>query len=128
MSGQTAFDKLVRLAALCRAGEADIRQFEDVEETELNGVEEGEDRKSDEEAADGVEGEGNVAPPDWRVKASLRNKPTQKERKEQDATHVPFRDWCTHCMVGRKRTHHHVTKQKCEDNREERQLRWTTTT
>ena len=43
VSGQTAFDKLVRLAALCRGEEAENRKFEKVEGTELNGVEEGED-------------------------------------------------------------------------------------
>ena len=44
-----------------------------------------------------------------------RNKPTQKEREDHEATHVPFRDWCAHCMMGRGRTHHHVAKQKSED-------------
>ena len=32
-----------------------------------------------------------------------------------EATHVPFRDWCTNRMMGRGRTHHHVTKQRSED-------------
>ena len=41
--------------------------------------------------------------PDWRVRAGPRNKPTQRERHE--ATHVPFRDWCVHC----------IAKQKSED-------------
>ena len=56
-----------------------------------------------------------LAAPDWRVRAGPRNKPTQKEREEHEATHVPFRDWCAHCMMGRGRTHHHVAKQKSED-------------
>ena len=38
VSGQTAFDKLVRLAALCRGVEANNRKIEEVEGTELNGV------------------------------------------------------------------------------------------
>ena len=37
------------------------------------------------------------------------------EREEHEATHVPFRDWHTHCMMGRGRTHQHVAKQKSED-------------
>ena len=41
-------------------------------------------------------------------------RPTQKEREEHDATNVLFRDWYTHCMMGRGRTHHHVNKQKSE--------------
>ena len=51
----------------------------------------GEDGMSFEER-DGIEGEGEVALPDWRVGAGPRNKPTQKEREEHEATHVPFRD------------------------------------
>ena len=54
--------------------------------------------------------EEEVAPPDWRVRAG-----PHKEKEEHEATRVPFRDWCTHCMKGRSRTHHHVTKQKSED-------------
>ena len=46
---------------------------------------------------------------------NARNKPTQKEREEHEATHVPFRDWCANCMMGRGRTHHRVAKQESED-------------
>ena len=49
------------------------------------------------------------------MRAGPRNKPTQKEREEHEATHFPFRDRCTHCMMGRGRTHHHVSKQRSED-------------
>ena len=56
-----------------------------------------------------------LAPPDWRVRAGPRNKPIQKEREEHEATHVPSRDWCTHCMMGRRRTQAHVPKRKSED-------------
>ena len=59
--------------------------------------------------------EQDSAIPDWRVRAGPRNRPTQKEREEHEATHVPFRDWRTHCMVARGRTHHIVTKQRSED-------------
>ena len=54
------------------------------------------------EAGDEVEGEGDLAPPDWRVRAV-------------EVTHMPLRDWRTHCVMGRGRTHHHVTNQKSED-------------
>ena len=53
----------------------------------MNGVEEGEDVMSDEEG-DIIDGEGDLAPPDWRVRAGPRNKPTQKEREEHEATHA----------------------------------------
>ena len=39
-----------------------------------------------------IDGEEDLA-------AGPRNKPTQKEREEHEATHVPFRVWCTHCMM-----------------------------
>ena len=64
---------------------------------------------------DEAECEGEYATPDWRVRAGPRNRPTEKEREDHEATHVPFRDWCTHCMMGRGRTHHHVTTPKSQD-------------
>ena len=47
--------------------------------------------------------------------ARHRNKPTQDDREAHEATDVPFRDWCVHCMMGRGRTHHTFTKPKSED-------------
>ena len=49
MSGQAAFDKLVRLAALCRGVTTENRKAGWSEETELDGVEEERDEMSDEE-------------------------------------------------------------------------------
>ena len=72
------------------------------EEAELNGAEEERDGMSDEEGHE-IDGEEELAAPDWRVRAGPRNKPTQREREEHEATHVPFRDWCAHCMMGRGR-------------------------
>ena len=106
MSGQAAFDKPVRPAALCILGAAGKK--------ELNGIGEEHDDMSDEEG-DGIEDEGEFAAPDWRVRAGPRNEPTQREREEHEAAHMPFRDWCAHCMMGRGRTHHHIEKQKSED-------------
>ena len=75
-------------------------------EQELNGVEEGEDATTDDE------GEGEAGTADWRVRASQTNKLTGREREEHEATHMPFRDWCAHCIMGRGRTHHHVSKRR----------------
>ena len=74
-------------------------------------MEEGEGAMTDEE---GVEGEGEAGTADWRVTAGPRNKLTAREREEHEATHT-FRDWCAHCMMGRGRTHHHVSKKWSED-------------
>ena len=52
---------------------------------------------SDEEG-DEIDGEEELAAPDWRVRAGPRNRPTH-----------------AHCVMGRGRTHHHVAKQKSED-------------
>ena len=112
---QAAFEKPVRPAALCRGETAENGKAERGEETELNGVEEGCDEMSDEEGGE-IDDEEELAAPDWRVRAGPRSKPTQREREEHEATHVPFRDWCAHCMMGRGRTHHHVAKQKSEDH------------
>ena len=90
------------------------KYFERCEERELNGIGEERNDMSDEEG-DRMEDEGEFAAPDWRVSAGPRNKPTQREREEHEATHMPFRDWCAHCMMGRGRTHHHIAKQKSED-------------
>ena len=114
MSGQAAFDDPVRPPALCDREGAEYGKLEEVEETELNGVEKGEDGMSV-EGGDRLDSEEELTAPDWRVRLGPRNKPTQKEREEHEATHVPLRDWCTHCMMGRGRTHHHITKQKSED-------------
>ena len=63
--------------------------------TPLNGVEEECDGMSVEEG-NGIDDEEELAAPDWRVRAGPRNKPTQRESEEHEATHVPFRDWCAH--------------------------------
>ena len=114
VSGQAAFDKPVRPAALCRSEAAEERKAESGKEVELNGVEEGHEEMSDGEGGE-TDGEGELAAPDWRVRAGPRSKPTQREREQHEATHVPFRDWCAYCMMGRGRTHHHVTKQRSDD-------------
>ena len=79
MSGQAAFDKPVRRAAVCRGETAENGKAERGEERELNGVEEGRDEMSDEEGGE-IDGEEELAAPDWRVRAGPRSKPTQRER------------------------------------------------
>ena len=80
-------------------------------EQELNGLVVGEGAITDEEG-EGVDGEGEAGTVDWRVRAGPRNTPTAREREEHEATHMLFGDWCTHCMIGRGRTHHHVSKKR----------------
>ena len=88
MRGQTAFDKPVRPAALCRGVTTENRKAGWSEETELNGVEEERDGMSDEEGNE-IDGEEKLAARDWRVRAGPRNKPTSRDREEHEARHVP---------------------------------------
>ena len=37
--------------------------------------------------------------------------PTQKDIDEHELTHVPFRDWCVHCMKGRGQSNQHRSDQ-----------------
>ena len=48
------------------------------------------------EGGDRVDGEEELAAPDWRLRAGPRNKPTQKERKEHEATHVQILVYTLH--------------------------------
>ena len=107
--GTSVTNKLVRPRTQC-SSESEERYAEQ----ELNGLEEGEDAMRDEEG-EAVEGEGEAGRADWRVRAGPRNKPTAREREEHEATHMPFRDCCTHCMMGKCRTHHRVSKERSED-------------
>ena len=93
VGGQAAFDKLVRPAALCRGETAEKEKVDRNEETELNGVEEHDEMSGEE--GDEIDSEEELAAPDWRVRVGARNKPTQREREEHEATHAPFRD-CAH--------------------------------
>ena len=80
----------------------------------MHGLEEGKAAMTDEE-------EGGVG-----VRSRSRNSRLESEsvpkkqtyckrREEHDATHMPFRDRCTHCKMGGGRTHHHVSWKRSED-------------
>ena len=44
--------------------------------------------------------------------------PTRREREEHEATHIPYRSWCEHCVKGRGRKRAH--KRKKEQEKEEK--------
>ena len=110
VSGSSVTNKLVRPRTKCSSGGEESHP-----EQELNGLEEGGDAMTDEEG-EGVDGKGEAGAVDWGVRAGPRNKPTAREREEHEATYMPFRDWCTHCIMGRGRAHHHVSKKRSEDS------------
>ena len=46
--------------------------------------------------------------------------PTKEEKEKHEATHLPFREWCQHCVRGRGRNKPH--KKKTEDEKEENKV------
>ena len=77
VSGQAAFDKPVRPAALCRGVTTENRKAGWSEETELNGVEGERDGMSDEEG-NAIDGEEELAAPDWRVRGRAQKQADSK--------------------------------------------------
>ena len=48
--------------------------------------------------------------------------PSQREREEHERTHLPFRDWCTHCIKAKSRNDPHkreTDEMKSEELRDE---------
>ena len=78
MSGQTAFDLPVRLAALCGGEKQKNRKLEEVEGTELTGVEEERDEMSDGEG-DEIDGEEEVAATDTKGERSTKQHTCRSE-------------------------------------------------
>ena len=48
--------------------------------------------------------------------------PTQKERAEHEATHIPYRDWCRHCVRGRATNKPHRSKPGEEEDAQGRKV------
>ena len=48
--------------------------------------------------------------------------PTKEERERHEATHLPFREWCPHCVRGRARNRPHK-KAKEDDEKETKVVR-----
>ena len=59
---------------------------------------EGESREVAEESEEEEEQAGEVRRP---RKVLDPREPTEEERKEHELTHLPFRNWCGHCIRGR---------------------------
>ena len=45
----------------------------------------------------------------------LPHEPTMQERLQHEATHLPFRSWCRHCMQGKARALPHASADHSED-------------
>ena len=42
-------------------------------------------------------------------------KPSQREIEEHERTHLPFRSWCKHCVMGRAQSTPHYHRDHSED-------------
>ena len=75
------------------------------EPTEARGEEED---MSERKAERGVETEGDEAH-EVRAKAAPRG-PSRSEREMHEASHMPYRSWCPHCVRGRGVASPHIAK------------------
>ena len=75
---------------MCNAVEGDI-----FGEAEWANAEE-QARRKKEEYEEGEEGNR----PNYRI---VSDKPSKKEVEEHMVTHIPFRDWCPHCVRGKSK-------------------------
>ena len=49
--------------------------------------------------------------------------PTKEEREKHEATHLPFREWCDHCVRGRARNKPHKKTQEGDEEKEAKLVR-----
>ena len=54
----------------------------------------------------GAEDPGSEETKTVRMKKTPKQ-PSQREREEHERTHLPFRDWCTHCIKAKSRNDPH---------------------
>ena len=54
----------------------------------------------------GADDPGSEETKSVKMKETLRQ-PSQREREEHERTHLPFRDWCTHCIKAKSRNDPH---------------------
>ena len=97
MSGQTAFDKLVRLAEMCRCEGAEDTTLDEFDERELNGVEEGRGvaRKKEEEYLETRRKALAVATEPVTPKILPGPvQPSEVERQHHKVNHLPPVPWC----------------------------------
>ena len=87
---------------MCEAVEGDMFGKE-----EWANVEEQERRKEEQEEEDS---EGHR--PKYKV---VSDKPSKREVEEHMLTHIPFRDWCPHCVRGKSKATPHRKRKEGED-------------
>ena len=76
-------------------------------EEEWRNVEDQERKRKEEEGAGEEDEEGHR--PRHKI---VSDKPSQKEIDEHMITHIPFRDWCPHCVRGKSKSTPHRKRQE----------------
>ena len=76
------------------------------------------DKENKTSPIDGEEGEERTDEEEAQEPVTRRapKGPTKEEREKHEATHLPFREWCQHCIRGRGRNKPH--KKKTEEEKE----------
>ena len=63
-----------------------------------------------------AEGENSAV----KFRRSPSGAPTQREREEHEATHIPYREWCECCVRARGRRRAHRSQELSDEDREKR--------
>ena len=90
---------------------------EDMERARPEGRAQGEEEEA-EGGEEGMEEEAEVA----KVRRSPKG-PTKREREQHEATHLPYRNWCRHCVRGRGRNRPHAAARNEEEDDEDKERR-----
>ena len=75
-----------------------------------------EEQLGNEECENEAEGEQ----PPIKFRRNPTGAPSKKERDEHETTHIPFREWCPACVMGRGRRHPHRHVHRDDDDQEKR--------
>ena len=49
-------------------------------------------------------------------KVKIKLNPTKEEMEDHNRTHLPFRDWCPHCIKGKAKTGYHFRQTRDDDD------------
>ena len=113
--GKEVFSRAGTVRSAVRPGDASdgLGQNGDTATQDIKPIQEEPEEKEEREAVEEEE--------ETEVKVRRAPKgPTKREKEEHEATHIPYRDWCRHCVKGRapNRPHRVGAKQGDQDDKE----------
>ena len=96
----------------------------------ITGEKEQEEAPEQEQGEQGEQGEqepeGQEEEQEEGEDAKVRRRPkmpTMAEREKHEATHMPFRSWCRHCVRGRGRNSPHWKRQQADEDPEAKEAK-----